>query len=234
MLNDVLDLIKLTGLGLTLMLPLANPLTSMSLLLSLGQHIPYRERQKQIGQAACYVVGIMLVTYYAGAWIMSTFGISIPGLRIAGGLIVVAIGFSMLFPKTALEDIPEADKAADAIPQRASPNIAFVPLAMPGTAGPGTIAMIISATSTLDAADHYARWVIDLTPPIVFLLLGLLFWVCLRWAGRIVKIIGHDGVEAISRVMGFLLVCMGVQFVINGVLEIITTYLGQIHGGPPA
>ena len=57
----------------------------MTMLLSLGQHIPYKERARQIRQAACYVVGIMLVTYYAGAWIMSTFGISIPGLRIAGG-----------------------------------------------------------------------------------------------------------------------------------------------------
>ena len=50
----------------------------MTMLLSLGQHIPYKERARQIRQAAC-VVGIMLVTYYAGAWIMSTFGISIPG-----------------------------------------------------------------------------------------------------------------------------------------------------------
>lgn len=234
MFNDVLDLIKLTGLGLTLMLPLANPLTSMTLLLSLGQQIPYRERQKQISQAACYVVGIMLVTYYAGAWIMSTFGISIPGLRIAGGLIVAAIGFSMLFPKSTVDDIPEADKAADALPQRAAPNIAFVPQAMPGTAGPGTIAMIVSATSTLDPADNYAHWVISVTPLIVFLLLGLLFWICLRSAGRIVKLIGHDGVEAISRVMGFLLVCMGVQFVINGVLEIITTYLASApHAAVP-
>ncbi|OZI70825.1 MarC family NAAT transporter [Bordetella genomosp. 12] len=225
MFNDVFDLIKLTGLGLTLMLPLANPLTSMSLLLSLGEQIPYRERQRQITQSAFYVVGIMLVTYYAGAWIMSTFGISIPGLRIAGGLIVAAIGFSLLFPKSTVDDIPEAEQSADTAPQRASPNIAFVPLAMPGTAGPGTIAMIISATSTIHLTHEYAPWVVRATPIIVFLLLGLLFWICLRSAGRIVKLIGHDGVQAISRVMGFLLVCMGVQFIINGVLEIVTTYL---------
>lgn len=230
MFHDILDLVKLTGLGLTLMLPLANPLTSMSLLLSLGQHIPYRERQKQITQAACYVVGIMVVTYYAGTWIMTTFGISIPGLRIAGGLIVVAIGFNMLFPNSTVDDIPEADQNAPT-PARAVPSIAFVPLAMPGTAGPGTIAMIISATSTLDpeTAASYAGWVIAAVPLLVFAALGLIFWICLRSAGKIVSIIGHDGVEAISRVMGFLLVCMGVQFIINGVLEIVTSYLAGKH-----
>lgn len=227
MIDDLIQLGKLISLGLALMLPLANPLTSMTLLLSLGQHIPYKERERQVTQAAFYVVGIMLVTYYAGAWIMHTFGISIPGLRIAGGLIVVSIGFSMLFPKAESSTL-EAEVAADAQHQRQTPNIAFVPLALPGTAGPGTIAMIISGAASVDTAitPDYAPWIIAVTPVIVFALLGVFFWICLRSAGRIVAVIGQSGVEAISRVMGFLLVCMGVQFVINGVLEIITQHAG--------
>lgn len=224
MIDELIQLGKLVSLGLALMLPLANPLTSMTLLLSLGQQIPFKERQKQVTQAAFYVVGIMLVTYYAGALLMHTFGISIPGLRIAGGLIVVSIGFSMLFPSVQPRAL-EAEAAADA-QERQSPNIAFVPLALPGTAGPGTIAMIISGASSVDSAiaPDYARWVVGVAPIIVFALLGLLFWVCLHFAGRIVAVIGKSGVEAISRVMGFLLVCMGVQFVINGVLEIVEKF----------
>ncbi|QVQ29708.1 MarC family NAAT transporter [Achromobacter deleyi] len=220
----MIQLGKLISLGMALMLPLANPLTSMTLLLSLGQQIPYKERQRQVAQAAFYVVGIMVVTYYAGALLMHTFGISIPGLRIAGGLIVVSIGFSMLFPSDQPRGL-EAEAAADA-QERQVPNIAFVPLALPGTAGPGTIAMIISGAASMDTAikPDYAPWVVAVTPVIVFSLLGLVFWVCLHWAGRIVAVIGKSGVEAISRVMGFLLVCMGVQFVINGVLEIISKY----------
>ncbi|AUT50380.1 MarC family NAAT transporter [Achromobacter sp. AONIH1] len=222
MLNDLFLLGKLTGLGLVILLPLANPLTSMTMLLSLGQHIPYKERARQIRQAACYVVGIMLVTYYAGAWIMSTFGISIPGLRIAGGLIVMVLGFSMLFPKAQPEDAPEVEQTDAAARRGAAPNIAFVPLAMPGTAGPGTIAMIISAASSMNSDElaHVPAWVLAVVPIVVFALLGLIFWICLTSADKIVALIGHEGVEAISRVMGFLLVCMGVQFVINGVLEI--------------
>lgn len=230
MLESLIDLVKAVGIGLVLMLPLANPLTSVTLLLSLGGHIPYRERERQIKMAAIYVVAIMVVTYFGGTWIMKSFGISIPGLRIAGGLIVGFIGFTMLFPSSAADDMPEADKAADgAMTKHAVPNIAFVPLAMPGTAGPGTIAMIISASST--ASTHtgpaFEPWVLAAAPIIVFLLLGLLFWVSLRSAGAIVSVIGPGGVEAVSRVMGFLLVCMAVQFVINGVLEIVA----QPHPG---
>ncbi|MCY1518198.1 hypothetical protein D9M68_529070 [compost metagenome] len=224
MTDDLVQLGKLVSLGLALMLPLANPLTSMTLLLSLGQHIPYKERERQVTQAAFYVVAIMVVTYYAGAWIMHTFGISIPGLRIAGGLIVASIGFSMVFP-SGDASASEVD-VADAQANRQVPNIAFVPLALPGTAGPGTIAMIISGAASVDATvtPSYAPWVVAITPVIVFTLLGLLFWVCLRSAGRIVAVIGQGGVEAISRIMGFLLVCMAVQFVINGVLEIVQQY----------
>ncbi|ASC68278.1 MarC family NAAT transporter [Achromobacter denitrificans] len=224
MTDDLVQLGKLVSLGLALMLPLANPLTSMTLLLSLGQHIPYKERERQVTQAAFYVVAIMVVTYYAGAWIMHTFGISIPGLRIAGGLIVASIGFSMVFP-SGDTGASEAD-VADAQANRQVPNIAFVPLALPGTAGPGTIAMIISGAASVDStlAHDYAPWVVAVTPVIVFSLLGLLFWICLRSAGRIVAVIGQGGVEAISRIMGFLLVCMAVQFVINGVLEIVQQY----------
>lgn len=228
MIEELTQLSKLVVLGMALMLPLANPLTSMSLLLSLGGHIPYAERQRQIKMGAIYVVAIILVTYYAGTWIMHTFGISIPGMRIAGGLIVGFLGFTMLFPPNSGDDADATVKAAD---RDHSPNIAFVPLALPGTAGPGTIAMIISMASKARTTElEYAHWVVMAAPPIIAVLLGVLFWVCLRFSAQVVKLIGHGGVEAISRVMGFLLVCMGVQFVIGGVLEIVEQYSHQVAG----
>lgn len=223
MMQELIQLAQLVSLGFVLLLPLANPLTSMTLLLSLGRRIPYAERQKQITQASLYVFGIMIVTYYAGAVIMRSFGISIPGLRIAGGLIVAFIGFTMLFPTSSVDDIVEADAVSDELKKKTVTNIAFVPLAMPGTAGPGTIALIISAASTVTEkmASQYPHWVLLLAPVLVFALVSLLFWICLRSAQRIVNFIGYGAIEAISRVMGFLLVCMAVQFVINGILEII-------------
>lgn len=225
--DDLLRLFHLVGVGLVLMLPLANPLTSMSLLLSLGSGIPYRERQKQITQSAFYVFGIMLVAYFGGTLIMKSFGISIPGLRIAGGLIVSGIGFQMLSPSSRTDDMPEADTVSEQIATKKTTNIAFVPLAMPGTAGPGNIAMIISTTASIPSSitSVYSHWFLHTAAIIVFLLLSLLFWLALRFAGRVVAVIGQSGVEAISRIMGFLLVCMGVQFIINGVLEIATEFM---------
>ncbi|MEN5016574.1 MarC family NAAT transporter [Erwinia sp. Eh17-17] len=220
----MLELIKAVSLGLVVLLPLANPLTTVALFLGLAGDMNYQERNRQSLQASVYVVIIMAVAYYAGNVVMDTFGISIPGLRIAGGLIVAFIGFRMLFPQQQAGQSVEADHKMDEMSERQSVNIAFVPLAMPSTAGPGTIAMIISTASTIHSGTPFEPWVIMLAPPLTFLSIGIILWGCLRSSGTIMRLVGKGGIEAISRLMGFLLVCMGVQFMINGILEVISTY----------
>lgn len=229
MTEQITQLVQLIGLGMAMLLPMANPLTSMTMLLSLGQDIPSQELHRQVKQGAFYVVLIILVTYFGGTWIIHALGISMAGIRIAGGMIVAFIGFNMLFPTPTPAHGPPTDGTASTSPKSAAkdtPNIAFVPLALPGTAGPGTIAMIISASSkTSSIGPHYAEWVLVAAPIIVALLLGVLFYICLRSADRFVGFLGHEGIDAVSRIMGFLLVCMGVQLVIDGILEIVQ------HGG---
>lgn len=220
----MIELFKAIGLGLVVILPLANPLTTVALFLGLASNMNSAERNRQSLMASVYVFIILMVAWYAGQVVMSTFGISIPGLRIAGGLIVAFIGFRMLFPQHKAHDSMEAKMKSEELVDEPSANIAFVPLAMPSTAGPGTIAMIISSASTVKHGVDFPYWVVLVAPPIIFALVGIILWGCLRSSGAIMRMVGKGGIEAISRLMGFLLVCMGVQFIINGVLEIITTY----------
>ncbi|WLS78073.1 MarC family NAAT transporter [Erwinia pyri] len=221
------ELFKAIGLGLVVLLPLANPLTTVALFLGLAGDMNYRERNRQSLQASIYVFIIMTVAYYAGNAVMNTFGISIPGLRMAGGLIVAFIGFRMLFPQQQAGHSMEADHKLDEITERKAVNIAFVPLAMPSTAGPGTLAMIISAASTIHHGNTFSPWVITVAPVLIFLSVSVILWICLRSSGAIMRLVGKGGIEAISRLMGFLLVCMGVQFLINGVTEVILNWPGQ-------
>ncbi|MFZ4832912.1 MarC family NAAT transporter [Rouxiella sp. Mn2063] len=220
--SEILDLFSAVGLGLMILLPLANPLTTIALLLGLAGDMTDEERNNQSLMASIYVFIIMAVSFYAGQLVMNTFGISIPGLRIAGGLIVAFIGFRMLFPKQQVEEQTMLDHKNEEMKKHSSANIAFVPLAMPSTAGPGTIAMIISTASTIKTS-HYPTWVLHVAPVLTFLSVSVILWLCLRSSGTIMHWVGKSGIEAISRLMGFLLVCMGVQFVINGVLEIAAT-----------
>lgn len=220
----MMDLFRAIGLGLVVLLPLANPLTTVALFLALAGNMNRAQRNRQALMASFYVFVIMMVAYYAGQLVMNTFGISIPGLRIAGGLIVAFFGFRMLFPPQKPHEAPEVKSKTEELEDEPDANIAFVPLAMPSTAGPGTIAMIISSASTIRHSTEFPGWVILIAPVLIFAAVSVILWVSLRSSGAIMRLVGKGGIEAISRLMGFLLVCMGVQFIINGILEIIHTY----------
>ena len=217
--------IELIGLGLVTLLPLANPLTTVALFMGLSGDMTRAERRRQSLLTGVYVFAIIVVAYYGGHAVMWAFGISMPGLRIGGGLIVCSIGFSMLFPKAPLDETIEVDQKSAELKRRASKDIAFVPLAMPTTAGPGTIAMVVTIAASAGSATGVEPWMLVVVPITVSILIGVLVWLCLRSADLILRILGRSGIEAISRLMGFLLVCMGVQFVINGALEIVRTLM---------
>ncbi len=210
------ELLTSIGIGLAVLLPLSNPLTTVALFLGLSGGMSIEARKKTIKMTSIYVFFIMIISWYLGQAIMNTFGITIPGLRIAGGFIVAYIGFQMLFPIVVNRSNEEGKEFTDN-----TSSIAFVPLAMPSTAGPGTIAMIISmASSVITNEDAYPHWVLIAAPPLVFLIFSVILWGCLKSSNIIMKFFGTNGIDAISRIMGFLLVCMGVQFIITGIGEL--------------
>ncbi|WP_325948298.1 MarC family NAAT transporter [Pseudomonas putida] len=217
------DLINAIALGLLALLPLTNPPTTVALFLALSKGLSQKEKNKQAFLTSLYVFLIMALTYYIGEFVMDAFNISIPGLRMAGGGILIIMGLKMLFPP------PVQPASASSNPQEQA-NFAFIPLAMPSTAGPGTIAMIISSAATIKHSTLFPAWVLMAAPPLIFLFTAIILWLCLRGSGLVMKITGESGIDAISRLMGFLLVCMGAQFAINGSVEIIQTIIdANVH-----
>jgi multiple antibiotic resistance protein len=158
----------------------------------------------------------ILVTFLvAGGVIMNFFGISIPGLRIAGGLVVSYLGFRMLFPD--VQPLPSAAQAEAMTKQ----DLSFTPLAMPSLSGPGSIAVVIGLSSTLRTSRGFEMVVDYVAVAVGIALTAVISWLVLRASGRLNRLLGANGINAMSRVMGFLLICIGVQFVINGVLDIV-------------
>lgn len=190
----------------TALLPIANPLTGVAILPAISAHLSPIERSRQVRQACYYMAGILVVFLLAGAVLMDFFSISIPGLRIAGGLIVCKFGFNMLFPQ---------EHASDAN-FNSRKNISFSPLAMPTLSGPGSIAVVISMSTGVHSQTELPIWLGYISVVIGILLVAFLSWLMLRASERMSSLLGTEGIEAVSRIMGFLLICIGVQFVING------------------
>jgi multiple antibiotic resistance protein len=193
------------------LLPLVNPLASAPTFLAITEGDSRERRLQQLRMACIYMVVILVSFLIGGTFIMGFFGISIPGLRIAGGLLVAGIGSAML---VAGPHDPARDNPAQAA-ARAKRDVSFSPLAMPMMSGPGSIAVTIGFTSLA------AGWVDYLAIILGIGIVAIITYAVLRLSEKVVGVIGVNGMNALSKLMGFLILCIGIQFVVNGVLGIV-------------
>ena len=193
------------------LLPLINPLATAPTFLAITEGDSRERRMQQLRMACVYMVAILVSFLIGGTFIMSFFGLSIPGLRIAGGLLVAGIGSGMLMapPHEPTKDDPVQVAA------RAKRDVSFSPLAMPMMSGPGSIAVTIGFTSLSTGWFDYVAIILGI------LIVALITYAVLRLSERIVGVIGVNGMNALSKVMGFLILCIGIQFIVNGVLGIV-------------
>ena len=192
------------------LLPIINPFASTPVFLAITEGDTEVQRERQARRGCLYMVAILVLSLIGGTFIMNFFGISIPGLRIAGGLLVSGIGLSMLSARSPAQEERERDAA------RAKRDISFTPLAMPMLSGPGSIAVTIGFTSLAETPLDYAAIILGI------IVVAFISYLVLRISSRIVLVIGINGMSALTKIMGFLLLCIGIQFVVNGLLGVAT------------
>ncbi|MDZ7622841.1 MAG: MarC family NAAT transporter [Ignavibacteriaceae bacterium] len=214
--NDITAFLSSVLVTLVTLLPIINPVSTAILLLGISEHLTKKDLNRQIIMACIYMTGILVVFLLAGHFIMIFFGISIPGIRIAGGMVIGFLGFKMLFPGEA--KITQVEKQ-EAIKKS---NISFSPLAMPSLAGPGAIATVITISSSIDGRHGYDKVFAFAGVILAIVVTAIISWLVLRSAGFVSRILGVNGVNSLSRIMGFLLICIGIQFAIIGVQDLIS------------
>jgi multiple antibiotic resistance protein len=101
-------------------------------------------------------------------------------------------------------------------------NISFSPLAMPSLAGPGAIATVITISSSIDGRHGYDKVFAFTGVILAIFITAIVSWLVLRSAGFVSRILGVNGVDSLSRIMGFFLICIGIQFAIIGVQDLIS------------
>jgi len=212
--KDITGFFSWVFVTLVTLLPIINPVSTAILLLGISGHLSKEDRNRQITLACIYMTGILIVFLLAGHFIMIVFGISIPGIRIAGGMVIGFLGFRMLFPSE--ERITQEGKH-EALQKH---DISFSPLAMPSLSGPGAIATVITISSSIDGRHGYDKFFAFAGVILAVVITAFVSLLVLRSAGLMRRLLGVNGVDSLSRIMGFLLICIGIQFIINGVMDL--------------
>jgi multiple antibiotic resistance protein len=214
--NDTTAFFSSVLVTLITLLPIINPVSTAILLLGISGHLSKKDINRQIIMACIYMTGILIDFLLAGHFIMVFFGISIPGIRIAGGMVIGILGFRMLFPD---EGRTSQGGKKEAFQKN---NISFSPLAMPSLAGPGAIATVITISSSIDGRHGYDKVFAFTGVILAIFITAIVSWLVLRSAGFVSRILGVNGVDSLSRIMGFFLICIGIQFAIIGVQDLIS------------
>ena len=189
-----------------------NPIGTVPIFVGLTQDYSQKERSKVSILTAINVFVILIISFFIGQYVLTFFGITITALRIAGGIIIASSGFSLLngkFSKNRGID----KKVKEDIEMRNS--IALTPLAMPMLAGPGSISLLIAFYQEHNTTNEI------IFSSLAILVVSVLIFIILRSAHYLAKILGASGIVAISRIIGFLTIAIGIQYIISSVLAIV-------------
>lgn len=203
-------LIGLAGLlfaSFTSLFSVVNPLAAMPLFLSLTDRFNSAERVHTAQKASLYMFGVLITFLLIGTFILSFFGISLSGIRIAGGLIIMRAGYSMLNPEKAGRKLTDEDEAA----AMEKEDVSFSPLALPLLSGPGSIAVVIGFATQAQGPMDYVINAIS-----IFLVVSFTYGI-LRLAPVSARYIGPTGLNVMTRLMGFIALAIAVQFILSGI-----------------
>ncbi|MGO4906184.1 MarC family NAAT transporter [Flavobacterium sp. W20_MBD1_R3] len=189
-----------------------NPIGTVPIFVGLTQHDSKKERSRISLWTAINVFIILIVSFFIGQYVLIFFGISIDALRIAGGLIIVNSGFSLLSGQ--FNKKRGITKKAENDAQKRN-DIALTPLAIPMLAGPGSISLLIAFYQEHNGTSEI------IISSLAILAIAVAIFIILKSAHYLSKILGESGIVAISRIIGFIVIAIGIQYIVSAIINII-------------
>jgi multiple antibiotic resistance protein len=215
--DDLLSSFLLVYAGL---FPIVNPIGSAPLFLSLTRKCSPAERNALSWRVAVNGFFLLLGSLFVGSHVLEFFGITLPVVRVAGGLVVTAFGWKLLQAGGSVDDGPDEHA-------HNRPVDAFYPLTMPLTVGPGSISVAITLGSQRPKEGGIAHLALLGGAAIAGLIaIALTVFLCYRFAGRIVSALGPHGTDVFLRLSAFILLCIGIEILWGG-----GSALVGLHGG---
>ncbi|MEM5401055.1 MarC family protein [Paraburkholderia unamae] len=216
MLNQLSDTFLLVFAGL---FPVINPPAAGFIVLSMLPHATASERAFLARIIAINSLFILLGALLMGAYVLSFFGISIPVLRVAGGLVIAFAGWNLLHKSPDGAEAAQSQTPPDSARQATLRAMAFYPLTLPVTVGPGSIAVAI-ALGTGRPRGH-VQLVNVVGVLLALIVLCCCIYLCVRFAGHVGRRLGPVGTEVLMRLLAFVLLCIGLQILWLGIEDLL-------------
>ena len=189
-----------------------NPIGTVPIFVGLTQDDSNIERNRISLWTSINVFLILIISFFVGQYVLSFFGISIDALRIAGGIVILDSGFSLLSGKITKKR--GINKKVENDAQKRN-DIALTPLAIPMLAGPGSISLLIAFYQ-----EHHEPIEIAIAV-LAILCTSIVIFIILKSAHYLARFLGASGIVAISRIIGFIVIAIGIQYIVSSIINII-------------
>ena len=205
------DQLKAFFLVFSALFPIVDPLSASPIFLALTRHLVRSDRKVLSWRVTLNSFVLMVASYFLGSHILKFFGVSLPAVQVGGGLVVFAFGWKLLMEKDG-----DRNGTAEAAQSRDIFRQEFYPLTLPLTIGPGAIsvAITVGANTTHNYGVHAS---VLLAALLAIGLIAASIFLCYRFADWLSQVLGETGTTIVIRLSSFLLVCIGVQIIWNGV-----------------
>jgi multiple antibiotic resistance protein len=221
----MMHVLKSTFLMLTALFPIVNPLGGAPLFLSLTHYYSSEDRKILSRRIALNSIALIVASYFVGTHILAFFGISLPVVQVGGGLVLASSGWAML--KQNDDDNTKSDVHRTVDAQDLSQK-AFYPLTLPLTVGPGSISVAITLGANEQHVGH--QIIFSMIGAVIgAMLIAASVYLCYAFADRLALVLGTTGMSVIMRLSSFLLLCIGVQIIWNGLSTLLKSLLVYIH-----
>ena len=193
-----------------------NPLGTIPVFISLTKEETMRNRNKTAIWTSINVAVILLISFFAGNYVLQFFGISINSLRFAGGLIITSAGFSLLNGSFTKHKGMKRSSVQVDLETRA--EVSLTPLAIPMLAGPGSISLLIAYNLTSKSTNDF------LIGSSAIIAATVVVFIVLKSSQLIVKLLGGSGLNAVSRIIGFIEIAIGIEYVTSAIQAMLTSW----------
>jgi multiple antibiotic resistance protein len=210
--------IHLLFTGIIALFPVVNPIGSAFIVSPYLLHLSQAQRRLAVGKIALYSFLICTVSLFVGHYILQLFGISIPIVQLAGGIMICKIGWEFLSSdkKEETEDVVDPSQTPNLSAYKSIQNKLFYPITFPITAGAGTISVLFTLSAHSESGSH-SDYLINASA-ILCAILFICFLIYLFYVNieRLIHILGDSGEMIVNRITAFLIFCVGLQIALTG------------------
>ncbi|MEO6884069.1 MAG: MarC family protein [Bacteroidia bacterium] len=214
--------VHLLFIGVIALFPVVNPFGSAFMVTPYFANLTKEEKKKAVRKITFYAFAICTISLFAGHWILKLFGLSIPVIQLAGGIMICKMGWESLSSDKKTTE-KELNAGAEIEPNNYSriTNQLFYPITFPVTTGAGTISVLFTLSAHAARGSTIDYLVNTSAIFLAIIVMCTMVYVCYLNTKTIINYLGSNGEIIINRISAFLIFCVGLQIAISGITSLV-------------